>query len=102
MAKKAVEQFITSIPAGDDRALLVFRREYRGRAYVRMRFWNRHRELRVWYPNRGRTRALVLPIELATALAEALEDAVSGRSSPPQDWHVRFESGLETDLDDWL
>ena len=47
---ETVDTFMTCVPQGEHRAVLVYRRQHGGRDYVRLRTWHKHREKGAWYP----------------------------------------------------
>lgn len=82
------DQFITAVPWGKWRAVLVYLRQHGGRKWVRLRTWNKHRKKLVWYPSK---RFFVIPIEDADSLANAIKAAARNNPSPKPDWLVRRE-----------
>ena len=89
------DTFITAVPWGTSRTVLVHRRTHGWRDYVRFRTWNKHRDKGVWYPSR---RFFIIPVENAEHLADALEEAVAGVVSPKPDWLVAREQAEEEEL----
>ncbi len=70
-----VDTFIAAVPWGESRKVLVFRREHGGRAYTRLRTWNRHTESGFWYPT---DRFFVVPVGNTQPLADAIVAAARG------------------------
>lgn len=66
------------------RVVLVYRRRYGGRDYLRWRVWHRHTTRGLWYPDRWR--GGVLPLESAEAFAGAILNAVRGVTVEPPAW----------------
>lgn len=69
------DEFVAAIPWGNSRTVLVHRRVWGGREYVRLRTWNRHVKKNVWYPTK---RGYVIPIAEAEDLADAIYVGASG------------------------
>lgn len=92
---ETVDTFIAAVPWGTARTVLVYRREHGGRTYIRLRTWNRHRELGVWYPTK---RYFVIPEADAGDLIYALEDAVADCPQVKPDWLVARERVEESVL----
>lgn len=90
-----VDDFVTEVPWGKWRSVLVYRRRHGARTYVRFRTWNLHRTKQVWYPSK---RFFVVPIERAEALADALYQAVSGECSDKPAWLVAREDEEERNI----
>ena len=82
------DEFVAAVPWGESRTVLVHRRIHGWREYVRFRTWNRHCTLGKWYPS---MRHFIIPIEKATALADALYAAVEEETKPKPDWLVQRE-----------
>ena len=90
---QTVDLFIDSIEWGDNRAVLVHRREHGGRIYVRFRTWNRHKTKGVWYPS---PRFFAVPLDCAAGLAEAIAaGALRKQLGPEPDWYAEFEKQYE-------
>ncbi len=88
------DTFIASVPWGEWRQVLVFRREHGGRTYVRLRTWNKHRTRHVWYPTK---RFYVVPVEGAGILADAIKAAERGEAleAKPAWYAAREEADQE-------
>ena len=82
------DNFCSSVPWGENRAVLVYRRTYGAREYIRLRTWNRHRTLGCWYPS---PRFFVIPIQNADALANAIWEAAEGIPGPYPEWLAAWE-----------
>lgn len=75
---------------GNQRKVLVYRREHGGREFVRLRTFNRHRSRGCWYPT---SRGFVIPMENAFDLSDAIDTAAMGDFfSPPPEWYADFEA----------
>ncbi len=88
---KAEEEFVRAVPWGDHRMMLVFRRHYGHKSFVRVRIWNRHTEHGFWYPDKSHKSALVVRLDDGHALADAIHAAVDGESQDQPDWLTQFE-----------
>ena len=93
---ETVDEFITAVPWGRWRMVLVYRRQHGGHTYVRFRIWNKHRLRAVWYPSR---RYFVIPERYACLLATALQEAVRGETSQKPDWLIAREDAENEALD---
>ena len=82
------DEFVSAVPWGKWRAVLVYRRRHGGREWVRLRTWNKHRHKHVWYPSK---RFFVIPIADAENLADAIRSAAPGGSVEKPDWLIRRE-----------
>ena len=89
------DKFICAVPWSDTRTVLVHRRVHGWREYVRFRTWNRHHDKGVWYPSR---RFFIIPIANASALADALFDALGESPSAKPDWLIAREQAEEEQL----
>jgi hypothetical protein len=74
-----VDIFIAEVPVDSRRSILVCLRKHGGRKYVRWRVFHRLRKLGYWYPDKSR--AFVVPLSSATALAGAIATAGTGQAS---------------------
>ena len=83
-----IDTFISEVPWAKSRSVLVHRRTWGCREYVRLRTWNRHREKHVWYPS---TRSFIIPIGRAEDLAAAIHSAAQGEASDKPDWLLAWE-----------
>lgn len=90
-----VDEFITCIPWGEWRIVLVHRREHGGRVYVRFRTWNKHRREGYWYPSK---RSFVIPVQHANALASALPAAVMRKKTAKPDWLIAREQAEDESM----
>ena len=93
---ETVDEFITAVPWGRWRMVLVYRRQHGGHTYVRFRTWNKHRKKGVWYPSR---RYFVIPERFASLLATALLEAERGKVSQKPDWLIAREDAENEALD---
>ena len=84
----ACDEFVDAVEWSENRTVLVHRRRHRGREYVRLRTWNRHREKGCWYPSR---RFFIIPLERAEDLAWAIISACAGDQVEKPDWLVEHE-----------
>ena len=75
---ETVDTFIACVKQGDNRAIVIYRRQHGGREYVRFCMWHRHRDLGVWYPDKYRR--FVVPLEDAAPLAQAMIQAAEGKA----------------------
>ncbi len=91
---------MAAVPWGEWRTVLVYRRQYQGRTFIRLRTWNKHRKLLVWYPS---DRFFVIPIDNAAALADAIRAAAEGVTNPSPDrlyaWEEEWFDLSEDDED---
>ena len=85
---ETIDEFMAVVPWGGARMVLVHRRQHAGRVYVRLRTWNKHRTKRVYYPSK---RSFVIPVQNASALADAIEQAACGVASPKPEWFLERE-----------
>ncbi len=85
---KTVDEFMAAVPWDEWRTVLVNRRQHGGRTYVRLRTWNNHRRLHVWYPSK---RSFIIPIGNAKWLSDAIRDAAAGQASPKPEWLTSCE-----------
>ena len=83
-----IDEFVAAIPWGENRVVLVYRRQHGGRTFVRVRIWNQHRDRRVWYPTK---RAFVIPIQNVEDFAAAIRSAAGGKVGGKPDWLERRE-----------
>jgi len=83
------DTFIAAVPWGESRTVLVYRRTFGSREYVRLRTWNRHRDKGVWYPS---PRNFIIPIQNAEALGRAIVDAAHGCAKRKPAWLVEREA----------
>ena len=90
---ETVDTFMAAVPWGDNRTVLLYRREHGGRTYLRLRTWNRHRERGVWYPT---TRGFVIPKVYGKGLLFALDDALAGLPDQKPDWLAARETAEES------
>jgi len=87
------DELMGHVPWGDNRQVLVFRRMYGGKCYVRVRIFNQHRKHGVYYPG---PRAFQASQECARELGLAIARAAGGRiSGPPPDWWPEFQEQYE-------
>ena len=85
----ACDTFIAAIPWDDHRVIVVHRRRYGGRTYVKLHTWNRHLQKEWWYPS---SRMYVIPEDRADALADAIRDAARGEQiNEKPAWLQAFE-----------
>ena len=84
-----VDTFMGCVPQGENRAILVYRRQHGGREYVRLRTWHRHGIIGQWYPDKRRR--FIIPLDDAKALGEAIMQAAEGKSDKMPDWLARRE-----------
>ena len=80
--------FIAEVPWAKSRSVLVHRRTWGCREYVRLRTWNRHLTKFCWYPS---TRSFVIPLGRAEDLAAAIHSAAQGIVSQKPDWLLAWE-----------
>jgi len=87
---KTSDTFIGCLPTGDDRVILIFRRQHKGKSFVRWRTWHCHKMLRRWYPDSRRH--YLVPLEHAQSLAEGILAAVQGEAiTKPPKWFDNAE-----------
>ena len=73
--------------------VLVFRRTYGNRVYIRRRVFNKHREHGFFYPS---PRSFHVGQECAFELGQIISRAAQGRASqPPPDWWPGFQEQYE-------
>ena len=89
------DTFIAAVPWGTARQVLVYRREHGGRTYIRLRTWNRHRKLNIWYPTK---RYFVIPEADADDLIDAIGNAAWDEPGEKPDWLVEREQVEESVL----
>jgi len=83
------DQFVTAVPWGRWRSVLVYRRQHAGRTWVRLRTFNKHRTKGCWYLS---PRYFVVPLDCASGLAQAINAAATGEHFGPEpDWYRDFE-----------
>ena len=71
------------------RAVLVQRRHHAGPTLLRLRTFNKHRTKGYWYPS---PRFLVVPLDCAAGLAEAIAAGASDKRLVPEpEWYADFE-----------
>ena len=75
-----------------NRNVLVFRREYRDRSFVRLRVFNRHREHGFWYPS---PRSFHVNQNCAQKLGEVIISAGRDEYRDPPAWWDEFERQYE-------
>ena len=95
---QTIDEFMAAVPWDEWRTVLVYHRVHGGRAYIRIRTWNRHREKEVWYPT---DRSFIIPVGNAEALATALRAAARQRATPKPDWLVAREEAENGKLE-WM
>ena len=84
----ATDELMAAVPWTERRMVLVYRRHHKGRVFVRMRTFNRHRTLDYWYPS---PRYFVVPVECAGPLSEAIRAASKGRPyGEIPEWYADF------------
>lgn len=81
------DTLMASVPWGNWRSVLVYRRQHAGRTWLRLRTFNKHRTKGCWYPS---PRFFVVPIEHAEDLANAILAAAGGEQEPAPDWYAGF------------
>ncbi len=82
------DKFVAAVPWDDWRTVLLHHRQHGGYEYIRFRTWNLHRTKLVWYPTK---RGFVIPVQNATALADALLAGANGDFQAKPDWFVEHE-----------
>ena len=85
---ETVDEFIAAVTWDDHRTVTVHRRRHGGRTYVRLRTWNCHLVLGVWYPS---PRYFVIPLEHAEELARAILSAARWEPQPKPNWLIEHE-----------
>ena len=82
---ETIDEYISAIQTGENRYIVVYKRQHGGREYLRWRTWHKHRTKGVWYPDKRR--GGVLPLDAAEALGAAFAAAPAGKAiTPPPDW----------------
>lgn len=83
------DTLMATVPWGNWRSVLVYRRQHAGRTWLRLRTFNKHRTKGCWYPS---PRFFVVPMEYAKNLANAIEAAARGEQEPEPGWYKEFQS----------
>ena len=95
---ETVKTVIKAVPFGRGRwrSVIVELTQHRGREFINLRTFNRHRTKLVWYPAKH---FFTIPSENAPALAEALCYAAAGIEGDKPDWLIDRELGID---EPWL
>ena len=87
------DELMGHVEWGDNRQVLVFRRDYAGNSYIRVRVFNKHRQRSCFYPS---PRAFQVGLESAFELGQIIARAAQCReSNPPPEWWAEFQEQYE-------
>jgi len=87
------DELIGHVEWGENRQVLVFKRDYAGKSYVRLRVFNRHKAKGCYYPT---PRSFHVALESAFELGQVIARAAQGRQSqPPPVWWPAFMAQYE-------
>ena len=81
--------FVACIALTDSRHCLVHHRRHRGRQYVMLRYWQRHKRLGCWYPSKIN---FVLPVDRVGAIIKAIDLAADEREGVKPEWLIQWEA----------
>ena len=82
---KAIDTVLTSVAWKPHRTVIVPRREFGGKSFVRLHTFNLHKTYGTWYPS---PRFFMIPLEHADQIGRAIIGAAHGKAldGPPAWW----------------
>ncbi len=90
---RAVDKVLTTAAWKKHRTVIVSRREFGGRSFIRLHTFNRHRTFGSWYPS---PRFFMVPFEHADQIGQAIIAAAHGEVSGEEpEWWGDFQEAYQ-------